>query len=158
MEAGTLRRQLAGLRAESERAAQVGFLFFSFFSFSRFLVFSYSRVLVLYHTPGMYLFFVVSRVFEFCRRLRGDSDRVLVASTATTSPPPRALWCAMSKGKVRVMSGVHYGICCLPSDVGSENISNIIVKATNSPKTQGQPNPRKTRFQSGIWATFSHSK
>ena len=33
---------------------------------------------------------------------------------------------------------------------------DIIMKPTNSP-TQGQPNPRKFRFKSGIWATFSQS-
>ena len=43
--------------------------------------------------------------------------------------------------------------------VGMENIYfevNIIMKPTNFPP-QGQPNPRKIRLKSGIWATFSHS-
>ena len=34
---------------------------------------------------------------------------------------------------------------------------NIFMKPTNAP-TQGQPNPRKIRFNSGNWVTFSHSK
>ena len=42
VEAGTLRRQLAGLRAESERAAQVGFLLITFVVF----VFVYIYLLV----------------------------------------------------------------------------------------------------------------
>ena len=51
VEAGTLRRQLAGLRAESERAAQVCFFAISFLisllNFLLFYVFSFSRVRVL---------------------------------------------------------------------------------------------------------------
>ena len=34
---------------------------------------------------------------------------------------------------------------------------NVIMKPTDSP-TQGQPNPRKVRLKSVIWATFSQSK
>ena len=99
VEAGTLRRQLAGLRAESERAAQVclfcyqfSHVSFEFSPFLRFLVFSCSRSRRVF-LGGKSEFFAFStffecstfRVFEFCRRPRGDNDRVLVAPP----PPPR---------------------------------------------------------------------